>query len=80
MKKQDFLKASVINLCKTCVLERSRMAVGGGGAALWGLGKTAIWPLKVMFYVGFNSFSESVSSKKVDVFRRASPHHTDRRC
>ena len=44
---------------KTRVLEGSRMAVGGGGAAFWGAGKTTIWHAKVRFYKGFSYFSES---------------------
>ena len=35
---------------KTRVLEGSRMAVGGEGAALWPPGKTTIWHAKVRFY------------------------------
>ena len=34
------------------------MEFGGGGAALWGLGKTAFWHPKVMFYEGFRYFCE----------------------
>ena len=35
------------------------MAVGGGGAALWGAGKTTIWYAKVRFYKGFSYFLEN---------------------
>ena len=34
------------------------MEFGGEGAALWGLGKTAFWHPKVMFYEGFRYFCE----------------------
>ena len=41
---------------RTRVLEGSRMAVGGGGAGLWELGKTTIRQGKVRFYLNFNYF------------------------
>ena len=44
---------------KTRVLEGSRMAVGGEGAALWEPGKTTISQAKLKFYQGFGYFSES---------------------
>ena len=39
-------------------LEKSRRKVGGGGGALWGLGKTAILAPKVSFYQGFGHFGK----------------------
>ena len=38
-----FLMVQVLKHRKTRVLEGSRMAVGGEGAALWEPGKTTIW-------------------------------------
>ena len=57
-RKHDFLRGQGAKHCKTRVLGRSRSEPGGGGAALWGLGKTTIWHLKVMFYEGFRYFCE----------------------
>ena len=34
------------------------MEFGGEGGALWGLGKTPFWYLKVRFYEGFRYFCE----------------------
>ena len=53
-----FLMAEGLEHRKTRVLEGFRMAVGGGGGALWQPGETTSWYAKVKFYLGFSNFSE----------------------
>ena len=57
-ENMTLLMAQGLKHRKTCVLEGSRMEIGGGGGAPWGAGKTAIWHLKVMFYEGSGHFYE----------------------
>ena len=51
-----FVRGQGLKHCKTRVLEGPRLEPGGGGAALWGAGKTTIWHLKVTFYEGSGHF------------------------
>ena len=57
-ENMTFLLVKKIQHCKTRVLEGSRRAIGGEGAALLACWETHIWYSKVRFYEGFSYFSK----------------------